>query len=58
MAYVITPNNLGSTLETSTEPTKINVKTDNVTIIKNGDGSISAAGGNATPAAQIAAPFG
>ena len=53
MAYVITPNNLGSTLESSSEPNKINVKTDNVTIIKNGDGSISAAGGNATPAAQI-----
>lgn len=42
---VLTHNNFGSTISTTTEATKFNVKVDNVTIVAAADGTLSAVGG-------------
>ena len=42
MATVLTPNNLGTTLEILSENNKFNVKVDGVSIVKNPDGSLKA----------------
>lgn len=38
---VLTPNNFGSTLDTTAEPSKFNAKIDNVTIVRAADGTLS-----------------
>lgn len=39
---VLTPNNLGSTIDTVSEPAKFNAKIDNTTIVRAADGTLSA----------------
>lgn len=40
MAIVLTPNNIGKTLETSTDPHKFNVKVDGSSIKSQVDGTL------------------